>query len=224
MSTISDNSSQMKIKKTLALIIATASMLFLSACNSGTQVSNADPLKITESDWVRGNPNAKVVIVEYSDFQCPACRAHYPLVKEITQSFGDEIALVYRHFPLEQHPQAVPAARAAEAAGAQGKFWEMHDLIFEGQDEWASTASYKDIFKGYAEQIGLDMEQFEKDYESRDTLRRIQSTRSDDSILPIRGTPTFFVNEQPVRLGSLENAKAMIQAEIDKSKAPAQPL
>lgn len=115
-------------------------------------------LDIRDRDWIKGNESSKVALIEYSDFQCPACAANYNLVKYLEGKYFSDIKFVYRHFPLQQHAQAIPAARAAEAAGAQGKFWEMHDKLFENQDKWADTTTAKDIFKGYAEELGLDME------------------------------------------------------------------
>ncbi len=93
---------------------------------------------INDADWVRGDKTSKVVVTEYSDFQCPACGAYYPMVEQINKELGDKIAFVYRHFPLVNiHQFAEPMARAAEAAGKQGKFWEMYSLIFTNQSKWA---------------------------------------------------------------------------------------
>src|SRR3989344_2713566 len=96
---------------------------------------------VSAEDWLKGNRDAQVVLIEYSDFQCPACAFYYPLLKNLTEEFGDKIAMVYRHFPLPNHQNAKPAAYAAEAAGRQGKFWEMHDMVFENQEEWQGKRS-----------------------------------------------------------------------------------
>lgn len=96
------------------------------------------PNVISPDDWVQGDRNSKVVLIEYSDFQCPACAAYFPIIKQLNEEFDGKIAFVYRHYPLVNiHPYAEPMARAAEAAGKQGKFWEMYDMIFSKQAEWS---------------------------------------------------------------------------------------
>ena len=105
---------------------------------SAPEVSNekASLLEITEKDWVKGSADAPVTLVEYTDFQCPACGAYYPLIKQLTEEFGDKVRVVIRHYPLiEIHKNALSGARAAEAAGRQGKFWEMYDILFSNQKE-----------------------------------------------------------------------------------------
>lgn len=96
-------------------------------------------MEVKVNDNVKGSREAKAVLIEYSDFQCPACQVYYPVVKQLTEELGNEILVVYRHFPLTTiHPNALPAAKAAEAAGKQGKFWEMHDMLFDKQSEWSA--------------------------------------------------------------------------------------
>jgi len=96
---------------------------------------------INSGDWVKGSPSAKALLVEYSDLQCPACAYYYPLLKKLNEEFGDKLAIAYRHFPLPMHQNAKGAAYAAEAAGRQGKFWEMHDMIFGQQSAWKDERS-----------------------------------------------------------------------------------
>jgi protein-disulfide isomerase len=96
------------------------------------------PNIVAQDDWVKGNKDSKVIVVEYSDFQCPACAAYFPMVEQVMDEYKDKVAFVYRHFPLTSiHPHAEPMARAAEAAGKQGKFWEMYELIFKNQNAWS---------------------------------------------------------------------------------------
>ncbi|MEK7131726.1 MAG: thioredoxin domain-containing protein, partial [Patescibacteria group bacterium] len=104
-----------------------------------------------DSDWIKGAPlkDTRVTLIEYSDFQCPACGAYYPMVKQLGQEFKN-LSIVYRHFPLPQHANARPAAQAAEAAGQQGKFWEMHDIVFDNQNSWAGSKSVEEVFIAYA--------------------------------------------------------------------------
>jgi thiol-disulfide isomerase/thioredoxin len=120
----------------------------------------------------RGAPMAKVTIVEFSDFQCPHCGAAHPELARILKEFDGQVRLVYRYFPLSNHTRALPAAKAAEAARAQGKFWEMHDLLFENQTALQDT----DLDK-YAKQIGLDVSKFDSDMASEAAEKQIQSDR-----------------------------------------------
>lgn len=149
---------------------------------------------IIVSDQVKGARNGKTLLVEYSDFQCPACGAYYPLVKQLTQDFEGKIAIVYRHFPLHQHEHAEIAAHAAEAAGAQGKFWEMHDMLFEHQKDWSSQNSTKDMFIQYAESLGLDRARFITDIDSKEIANKVKEEYQSGIDADVTSTPTFFLN------------------------------
>lgn len=148
---------------------------------------------VSPQDWVMGSTTAKVILTEYSDFQCPACGAYYPLLKQLTGEYKDKIAFVYRHFPLSRHANAKPAAYAAEAAGRQGKFWEMHDMLFENQDKWSDDKNASGIFESYADKLGLNMDQFKKDRDSQATKDRVESDYNSVATV-IDHTPTFFIN------------------------------
>ncbi len=163
-------------------------------------------------DNVKGNRES-LVVMEYSDFQCPACRSYYPITKQLATEFGDRVAFVYRHFPLINiHPNAEFAARAAEAAGRQGKFWEMHDLLFEKQNEWARLANVTPVFESYATLIGADMTRFTADFNSEEVKNFVRAQRIHAVQSGLRGTPTFFVNgvqiENP---GSYEDFRNIIE-------------
>lgn len=149
---------------------------------------------LAENDTVKGPRDAKTVLIEYSDFQCPACAAYQPIVKQLAQDFEEKIAVVYRHFPLQQHKHAKLAAYAAEAAGKQGKFWEMHDMIFETQKEWSSQSDARDTFIGYAEKLGLDRAQFISDINSDGIIDKVDSQQKSGLRARVNGTPTFFLN------------------------------
>lgn len=138
---------------------------------------------------VRGPADAEVAIVEYSDFQCPFCARVLPTLSQIQEKYGDRVKLVYKHLPLRIHPEAQPAAAAAEAARLQGKFWEMHDKIFAGQRE-LSDAKYVQ----WAQELGLDMERFERDRKSEAVRARIAKDEEEASRLGVGGTPAFFIN------------------------------
>ncbi|MDH7462560.1 thioredoxin domain-containing protein [Chitinophagaceae bacterium 26-R-25] len=146
--------------------------------------------EVTSNDHMQGNVNASVELVEYGDYECPHCGRAYPVIKKIQKKMGDNLKFVFRNFPLsEVHPDARMAATAAEAADAQGKFWEMHDVIFENQD----SLNYEDLM-GYAESLGLDMDQFEKDFNSRKYSDRVDEDFESGLRSGVNGTPGFFVN------------------------------
>ncbi|MEK7136032.1 MAG: thioredoxin domain-containing protein, partial [Patescibacteria group bacterium] len=135
--------------------------------------------EITATDHVRGaTTSPKAILVEYSDFQCPACAATEPFLAEIVSEYGDRgLALVYRHFPLEQHNKALLASQFAEAAIIQGKFWPIHDLIFSNQDSWSllSVSETKTVFLDYAKQVGLDLIRLEADLNSKEVDDKIKA-------------------------------------------------
>lgn len=150
---------------------------------------------VDASDWVRGNELAQKTLVEYSDFQCPACRSYEPIVKDIEKEFGSSVRIVYRHFPLVQiHKNSLAASYAAEAAGSQSKFWEMHDMLFERQESWAESTTAADTFLGYAQELGLDAEKFKADRVSAQVRDRVQRDVDSGTVANVPGTPTFFLN------------------------------
>jgi len=119
---------------------------------------------VQPSENKQGSGSKGVTLVEYGDFQCPFCKNYYPLVKQVQQAYGDAITFQFRNYPLNQiHPHAYEAARAAQAAAKQGKFFEMHDLLYENQDNWANASNVSTIFEGYAQQLGLNTDQFKSD-------------------------------------------------------------
>ena len=191
---------------TIALMIAMASK------NSGGQFVGGSVKAADESDWVRGAAvkDSKVVLTEYGDFQCPACGAYYPLVKQLEKDFPN-LTLVFRHFPLPQHGNAWPAAQAAEAAGAQGKFWEMHDMLYENQDFWSGEKNAQSIFQTYAQKLGLNIDKFKADFDSSKAKNKIEPDLQGGTT-QINGTPTFFLNNQKIENPqSYEQFKSIIQ-------------
>jgi protein-disulfide isomerase len=139
---------------------------------------------------VLGNDDAKITVVEFSDFQCPFCARVDPTLKKIQETYGpDQVRIVYKHLPLSIHPGAPGAAAAAEAAHRQGKFWEMHDLIFANQRE-LNEAKYVE----YAQQLGLDVDQFKKDSASAEVKKRVDEDAQEAAALGVTGTPAFFIN------------------------------
>lgn len=155
--------------------------------------------RLTDADHVQGSASAKVVLIEYSDFQCPACGAYYPIVKQLGQTFSDELAIVYRHFPLRSiHKNADIAARAAEASGKQDKFFEIHDLLFEQQEAWSDLIDPTETFVGYATKLGLDLERFRNDLRSDSTKDRVNRDYQSGIAARVQGTPTFFLNGKKI--------------------------
>ncbi|PID45995.1 MAG: disulfide bond formation protein DsbA [Proteobacteria bacterium] len=155
--------------------------------------------EVVASDHSKGNPNAPVTIVEYSDFQCPACKAQYDSIKEIWSQVKSSVRLVYRHFPLTNiHPHSMTAAHYAEAAARQGKFWEMHDLLFENYNQWVGAKDVKPLFDGYVKQLGLDAEQFAKDVDSSEVRAKIASDLQSARRAHVAVTPSLYLNGELV--------------------------
>ena len=144
---------------------------------------------VNENDYTQGPDDAPVTLVEYGDYQCPHCRLVYYNIKELQARLGDRLRYVYRHLPITAiHPEATLAAEATEAAGAQGKFWEMHDQLY-GHPELD-----RENILTYAEEIGLDMEQFRRDLEERTYQEKVQEDFNSGIRSGVNGTPTFFLN------------------------------
>jgi protein-disulfide isomerase len=152
----------------------------------------------------RGAADAPVTLVEFSDFECPHCGRAHGILNELLGAHPD-VRLVFKHCPLLMHPRAVPAARAAEAARTQGKFWEMHDLLFEHQ-----RALEDADLEGYARQLGLDLERFRADLASPEVHARVEADRDEAARVGVQGTPTIFVNGRRFE-ESLETLEAYVK-------------
>jgi protein-disulfide isomerase len=161
---------------------------------SAAVTGDTKKLLIRDSSHKTTNEVKKVQIVEFADFQCPACGVAFPVIENIRKTYGDKITYVYRNFPLMQHPQGKPAAAAAEAAGKQGKFWEMYTLLFSKQNEWSGKSNADEIFRGYAKILNLDIDKFTKDSLSEEVTNRIAQDISDGTSLGVNQTPTIFIN------------------------------
>lgn len=197
--------------------------------NTTPQVETKAPIPdvavITDADHFKGGKDAKAVLLEYSDFECPACGLYFPLVKQLHMAFGDKIKIVYRHFPLvlatngKMHLHSADAAQASEAANVQGKFWEMHDMLFTHQEEWAKEQSPRAKFLEYAKTIGLDVAKFEKDLDDPALRDIVVADFKSGEKAGVSATPTFFLNgkqlDQPKGLDDLKN---QVQAILDTAK------
>lgn len=137
----------------------------------------------------KGPEGAKVTLVEFSDFQCPFCGRVTPTLDQVQETYGDDVRIVFKHLPLRIHPQAPMAHAAAEAAKAQGKFWEMHDLIFANQRQLT-----EEKFVEYAGQLDLNVDQFKRDLASEETKKRVDADVAEAARLGVTGTPGFFIN------------------------------
>lgn len=157
-------------------------------------------LTVSPSDHIKGGDNPQVTLFEYGDYQCPACAFFAPEVDRLIEEYGGKVRLVYRHFPLISiHKNAIPAARAAEAASLQGKFWEMHALLYEKQTDWENEGNPKDKFVSYAEGLSLDREKFITDYESSVTSDKVNADLTTANALGLTSTPTFFINGEKLK-------------------------
>jgi len=202
-----------------------AGVYFLSSSGEKNESGSVSGGEIDESlavisadDRIKGNKESEVILIEYGDFQCPACGSYYPLLKELSANFADNTLFAYRHFPLKEiHKNAEAAAWAAEASGRQDKFWEMHDLLFENQKDWSGDGSPEDKFEEYAESLGLNMEQFNKDMESSDAREKVESDYQGGLRSRVDSTPTFFLNGQKIaNPKSYDDFKRVIEQEISK--------
>jgi protein-disulfide isomerase len=160
----------------------------------------------------KGPENARVTVVEFSDYQCPFCSQAETLVAQVMEAYPKDVRVIYKQFPLTSiHPQAMPASKAALAAGRQGKFWEMHELIFQNQRQLGP-----DKFVEFAQKLELDVPQFQKDMESPEILAQINREMQEAKAADVTGTPTIFVNGKRLMNRSFDGFKQMIEASIGK--------
>ncbi|HSQ25051.1 MAG TPA: thioredoxin domain-containing protein [Pyrinomonadaceae bacterium] len=185
----------------VVLIAAVAGGWVLLRSSQQSRTSNTptpDPaleVQGAEPPHVRGNPNAPVTLEEFGDFQCGACGSYYPELKKIEAEYGDRLKVIFRELPLvTMHQHALLAAQAAEAAGLQGKFWEMHDKLYENQVTWTEKNDLVPVFVDYAKQIGLNTDQFMKDLNGESVAARIFQDGKRAHSFGLKGTPSFFVN------------------------------
>jgi protein-disulfide isomerase len=169
-------------------------------------------IKIGKSP-VRGAEDAKVTLVEFSDFQCPYSQRAQPLIEKLLEAYPEDLRHVYKNLPLGFHKEALPAAKACLAADMQGKFWEMEELVFKNPKKLKD----KDL-KGYAKEIGLDVERFEKDYKSDEVDKRVQEDMAEAKKAQVTGTPTLFLNGKRVKNRSEEAMKEDIKSILEGKK------
>jgi protein-disulfide isomerase len=149
-----------------------------------------------ESIHIRGNPEASVTLEEFGDFQCPPCGSISGFLDELVKEYDPHLRIVFRNLPLEMHEHARDAALAAEAAGLQGHFWEMHDVLYREQATWSKADNARELFESYAGMIGLNVDQFKKDTEGEKTRARVDSDQERANSLGVKMTPTVFINDR----------------------------
>lgn len=183
-----------------------------------SNTNQASILLIKDNDWVTGNKNAKVTIVEYLDFECEACSAYYPLVSQIKDEYKDSILFSARYFPLPGHKNSRTSAHAVEAAGKQGKFWEMYSILLTKQSEWGEQPSAnQDLFEKYAVEAGVNIEQWKKDVISPEVAKRVEDSYKEAVALNLQGTPSFFLNGEKIENpNGYEPFKSLIEKELKK--------
>lgn len=196
----------------LALLVAVV------ATRPGTTDANSSApgaVALVRPDSPRLSTGSEAQLVEFLDFECEACGMLYPVVGDLKERYGDRFELVVRHMPL--HVSSVNAALAAEAAGEQDSFEEMYDVLFQRQAEWGHQQSpERDLFFSYAEELGLDMAQFEADFDDPATLARIEQSRADGQAAGVSGTPTFFLDGERLELATIDDLERALTAALDE--------
>ncbi len=165
--------------------------------------------------WTKGSPNAAVTIEEFADFQCPTCATMHPKVNEIRAAYGDRVKIIFRQFPLQMHPYAYDAACATEAAGMQGKFWEMQNMIFSNQQSWANSTNARPIFAEYAKTLGLDVQKFSDDAIGLAVKNRVDADLQRGRGVNVGSTPSFYINGKPLGR-DLDSLRSMVDAELQR--------
>jgi protein-disulfide isomerase len=182
-----------------------------AAAELASQPTNGKPG--AKAPHIRGAAKAAVTIEEFADFQCPPCGTLSGVLKNLEKAYAGKVRMVFRHYPLQNHVHAGPAALAAEAAGLQGKFWEMHDLLYQHRAAWAAAPSLRPFVDSYAQSLGLDLARFANDLEGEQTKARVAADRERADSLGVDRTPSVFINQRPIPFSSFDEAG--LRKEID---------
>jgi protein-disulfide isomerase len=194
-----------------ALVVLAVAVLYFFTGAAATEAFEAPP--VAAADIAYGPEDPELTVIEYSDFQCPFCAEYAKWMTELRARYGDRVRFVFRNYPLADHEWAQFAAQVAYAASLQGKFWEMHDLLYERQDEWASSSDPRPIFDSYAESLGLDLDQFHADADAQSTLDFIKKQATAGKEAGVSHTPWFVIGDESVLPRSLvEFDKAIREA------------
>jgi protein-disulfide isomerase len=214
-------------KRTWIIFIAICLLLLTGVAvfnkSSSTDVSKVDANQLlttgNRADHIYGNKDSKVILIEYGDYQCPGCGGAFAKLQSISHTYSSQIAFVFRNLPLTSlHPNALAAATVAEAANKQGKFWEMHDLLYSSQSEWVNASSDQrtGIFEQYAKTLGLSLDQFRKDEQSPVVTDKINYDRALAAKQGYSSTPTLVLNGTVVDDATVSD---VIQSNGDKLRA-----
>jgi len=201
----------------LVAALAAGAWYFSASRQGAGQVAEGE--RGAEPARALGAESAPVVLEEFGDYQCPPCAQVFPEVEAIKREYGDRLRFVFRHYPVTRiHPHALLAAHAAEAAGLQGKFWEMHRALYENQQIWSRTADPRPLFESYAGRINLDLERFRRDIGGREADARVVADHRRAQSLGVDSTPTFFLNGRklPPASGTGRELRARIERELSR--------
>jgi protein-disulfide isomerase len=200
----------------VGLIIVVLFAFYFYSMAQNPQGQETVAITVSQNDHVRGAKDGQLTLVEFADFQCPACGAYETILRQVLSDNKDDLKIVFKHFPLTQiHANALLASKAAESAGVQGKFWEMHDLIYDKQEEWSPAVNARDFFLAYATTLGLDTKKFLADLDSKAIEDKIMAEYQEGIKLGVQGTPTFFLNGKKLEnVGNLESFNKAVKNAI----------
>jgi protein-disulfide isomerase len=193
------------------VVLFVGAIWWMTGQNPDSKIADPGLLQRTDSHQT-STASAQVTLVEFGDFQCPSCAAVHPGVKALLAKYPTQLKLVFRNFPLSMHANAQIAAEAAEAAGAQGKYWEMHDWLYEHEAEWNTANKPQEVFAGQAKNLGLNVDQFNQALTDHSFAKVIQQDAADGNNLGVDATPTFYLNGKKLTSSLLE-----LQAKIDEA-------
>jgi len=200
------------------VVLGLGGIFFVGKIKSNSANSGANTTIGSTSNHTTGGNAKNVSLLVYGDFQCPVCGQFHPIEKKVVDTYKDDILFTFRHFPLDSiHPNARAGSRAAEAAGLQGKFFEMHDLLYENQSTWSQSTNPLSFFTTYATQLGLDVDKFKADFTSETVNNTINADLKEGNQKGVTGTPTYYLNGKKLENGdisSYEKFSAIIEEAI----------
>lgn len=203
------------MKNPWVIVLLLAVVLIGGSVWYSNSVSESNNEGVTFTPHIKGNVEAPVKLVEYSDFQCPACAQTMPVLEEIISQYGDQVSLEYRHFPLPMHSMAETAARAAEAAGQQGAFFAYHDLLFINQKSWSTSPNSLGMFTQYAKELDLDLDKFKQHMNSSLVREKIKSEKQEGLEKGVSGTPSLFLNGAKMSFSTYDDLKSQIESALN---------
>jgi protein-disulfide isomerase len=211
------------------IIVGTVALLAVGSATALYRAKRPVPLSIPKTEASAGGDSvhtlgpasATVTLEEFGDFQCPPCGALSDPLNQLVRDFP-KLRIIFRHFPLAVHQHAMEAAMAAEAAGMQGHFWQMHDIIYRDQAIWSQSADARGLFSNYAGMLGLKRDQFQKDMMSNEAMERVKSDQREGTKLQVTNTPTIFLNNHAVPPTSLNarDLRSAVQAAMKETPSP----